>query len=230
MKLLLIAPDQPNLLLVPEVREITATHHAVVLNGKVTVKDVFDACKQQGLGFKTLHFSGHGSDEGLELSNGEVLTPKELGQLCRMAKIEIIFLNACNTGVSASYATRHGARYAIFGIRELEDDTAWQMPLAFYNALRNGHSEDVVGALEVADDGSAYYGWTVSPSFLSSLILELKIATEQLLRLEKQILDSTSDETFKITRSNVAKITSLYLFIVTVLVVAIFIAANWGAR
>lgn len=229
MKLLLIAPDQPNLLLVPEVREITSTHHAVVLNGKVTARDVFDACKQSG-GFKAIHFAGHGSDEGLELSNGEILSPKELGQLCRMAKIEIIFLNACHTGVPASYATRHGARYAIYGIRELDDGSAWQMPLAFYNALRNGHSDDVVGALEVADDGSAYYGWTIAPSFLTSLINEIRTLTERLLLLEKQVTESTNNETFKITKANVVKITSVYLVIIAALVVVIFIAANWGGN
>jgi hypothetical protein len=199
------------------------------LNGKVIIKDVFDVCKQQG-GFKAIHFAGHGSDEGLELSNGEILSPKELGQLCRMAKIEIIFLNACNTGVAASYATRHGARYAIFGIRELDDVSAWQMPLAFYNALRNGHSDDVVGALEVADDGSAYYGWTVAPSFLTSLINEVRLLTERLRVLEQQITDNTNSDTFKITKTNVIKITSVYLVIIAVLVIIIFIAANWGAN
>lgn len=228
MKILLVAPDKPNLLLVPEVREITATHHTEVLNGEVTVKDIFDACKRSN--FRAFHFAGHGSADGLQLSKGEILTPKDIAQLCRMAKIEIVVLNACDTGVPAVYATRHGARYAIYGIQEIQDSFAWQMPLAFYNALRNGHSEDVVGALEIADDGGAIYGWTIAPSFLSSLIEEVRTLTERIRLLETSFAANANDEAFRLSKQNVIKITGIYLTIVAVLVIMIFIAANWGGR
>jgi len=167
VRVLLIAPDQRDLNTVPEIRIITQKHHVTLLNGVVTAEDVYAACRI--IRFQVIHFATHSNAELVALSGVETLAADDIAQLDRMTGAECIVFNSCLSGKLASYCVAHGASYCIYSNVNLPDNDAWKFPAAFYDALSNGHSRDVVGSFAVADSGSGDYGLAVSLAIIQRM-------------------------------------------------------------
>lgn len=166
---MVIAPDQPGINTRPEVRQIQRRHHMSVLDGTVTAADIYDCCRETR--FDVHHYATHSGPDGVQLSDGQLFSAEDIAQVVRLKETATLFFNSCNSGKLASYAVRHGARYAVHTNIELDDDDAWKAAVAFYGSLENGHGKDIVGAYVVADSGDGDYGLSVSPTYLQELQL-----------------------------------------------------------
>lgn len=185
---MICAPESVELNTAFEIREIQQKHRITILSGVVTKSDVYRTCRSNA--FDVLHFAGHGGAEGVLLSYGELLTPPEIGQLCRMSHTRLIFFNSCETGVPATYATRHGAEMAFFAIRKLPDEDAWKLPLVFYNSIADGANDEIITAFMVADGGEATYSLVVAPTFIQSMLTLIKDWEHRFVTLEKKLAET----------------------------------------
>lgn len=167
MRVLVIAPDQPGIDTLPEIRSIQRRHHMSILGGVVKPQDIYDACRDTR--FDVHHYATHSGPQGALLSEGVLFTAEDIAQVARMKDTETIFFNSCESGRLASYAVRHGVRYAIHTNIDLLDGDAWKPAMTFYGYLENGHSRDIVGAFVVADSGDGDYGLQISPPYILDL-------------------------------------------------------------
>ena len=176
MRVLLIVPTvQPAIDTVPEIRTITALHQVTVINGSVTIRELYQVAQRGN--YEIIHFGTHGS----------TYTAEDILSIARVGGAHLVFLNACHTGRIASYLVAHGIPYAISTNVELSDTEAWKMPLAFYEYLvRQEHHGEVVShplAYGQADSGDGDYSLSVSIERISTLAklhrrledLELKV-------------------------------------------------------
>lgn len=170
LRILLVAPEQNGIDSIPELRAITAAHQTTVMNGKVTVRDVYQEARQGA--YHVIHWATHAHDRVLQLSAGETLSPEDLAQIGRMAGAQLMFFNSCRSGLLASYAVAHGIPFAVYANVDLPDAEAWKMPSAFYHRLaeqatREGHTRDYAAAFVHADNGLGLYGFAGSPKTMS---------------------------------------------------------------
>lgn len=163
----MISPDVSGIDSIFEVRRLQMWHDISILNGDVSVEDVYRACQEKA--FDVIHFAAHGGPDGVMLSNGVLLTTEDIAQALRLRETRGLFLSACQTGTVASYAVRHGAQWAISSEVDLPDNTAWKLAAAFYGHQRNGHSKDFVGAYLLADSGDGEYALHISPTWVQEL-------------------------------------------------------------
>ena len=175
MRILIVAPDQPGINVVPEVRRIQARHDIALLYGAVTTEDVFRACQEKA--FDTLHFAAHSGPEGVRLSDGALLTAEDIAQILRLRETRGVFFSSCSAGRLAAYCARHGATWAICSEVELVDADAWKMAAAFYSHQANGHARDFVGAYTLADSGDGDYGLHIAPEYIIELQRAAALAT-----------------------------------------------------
>ena len=167
MRVLVVAPDSPGLNTRPEVRQIQRRHHMSILDGSVSPEDVYQCCRETP--FQVIHFATHSGPEGVSLSDGAILDAEDIAQVARLHETPCLFFNSCQSGKLASYAVRHGVRYAVHTNIDLPDGDAWKAVLAFYDVLQNGHGRDFVGAYVMADSGEGDYGISVSPTYIQEL-------------------------------------------------------------
>lgn len=169
VRILFIAPNSEGLDSQPEIRDISSRRHiqVTVLNGVVGSRDIYTHARE---GYDVLHFVAHGGEEGVLLSDGSTLTYQEIAQIARLSHAKILFFNSCETGKPASYVVHHGVLWAIFGNIQIEDATAWQHPIGFYNSLVNLEPQTIANALRIADNSSGDYGYTISLQYLLQLI------------------------------------------------------------
>jgi len=167
MRVLVIAPDQPGIDTLPEIRSIQRRHHMSILGGIVKPQDIYDACRDTR--FDVHHYATHSGLQGALLSDGVLFTEEDIAQVARMKGTGTLFFNSCESGRLASYAVRHGVRFAIHTNIDLDDRDAWKSALSFYGYLENGHSRDIVGAYVVADNGDGDYGLQISPPYVIEL-------------------------------------------------------------
>lgn len=167
MRILVISPDVNGIDSIVEVRRLQMWHDISILNGTVTIEDVYRACQEKA--FDVLHFASHGGPDGVMLSNGVLLTTEDIAQALRLRETKGLFLSACQTGRVGSYAVSHGAQWAISSEVDLPDETAWKLAAAFYGHQRNGHSKDFVGAYLLSDSGDGEYALHISPTWVQEL-------------------------------------------------------------
>ncbi len=167
MRILLVCPDVPGVDAIAEVRQIQAWHDVAVLNGTVTVGDVYRALQEKT--YDSVYFASHGGPQGIQLSNNIIMTAEDIAQACRQKEVNGVFFSACQTGRVASYCVRHGLVWAISSEVDLPDDTAWKLAAAFYGHQRNGHAKDFVGAYLLADSGDGEYALHISPMWVQEV-------------------------------------------------------------
>jgi hypothetical protein len=178
VRVLLVAPDQPDITSVPEIREISSKENlqTTILNGPVTCQDVFRYCKDR---YDIIHFVTHGDEDGLMLSDG-LFIAADIAQAARVARASIVFMNACDSSELAGYIVSHGVLWSIQGNAKIPDEKAWRIVLAFYSALDGVKPAQVVAAMKVAFDGTGAYGHTVSLEFLTDVIASSRWSEVQL--------------------------------------------------
>jgi hypothetical protein len=122
-RMLLIAPDRPELQWALEVELLGGALHTVPLIGQVDAERVTKATS--GERFTVLHIASDGDDAGVLLSEG-LLTKEELAQIARHVRAELVFLNACRSAALAQYLACQGVPCVI----------AYTVPVLDRNALR----------------------------------------------------------------------------------------------
>lgn len=190
LRILLVAPEQPHIDAIPELRAITSLHQVMVLSGRVTAHDVYQEARRAS--YHIVHFATHALDRILALSDGESFTPEDVAQVGQMAGCELVFFNTCRSGLLASYTVRHGVTYAVFANIEVPDKEAWKMPSAFYEFLADQADgpADYATAFYRADPGQGVYGLALSPQIMAcwqSILDELKHHSEDIARLRRDI-------------------------------------------
>ncbi len=165
MRILIVAPEvegSPLLESTPEVRAIQTRHSVYLLQGRdVTVAKLFDTVDRSK--FDAIHFAAKLSDRGIEMARDELLEPDDCAQVARTAHARIVVFSVCESSMLASYIVNHGVEFSFYSNYKLDDVSAWKFTLTFYNALENGHANDIVGAYLVADNGDGLFGWTMNP-------------------------------------------------------------------
>jgi len=166
VRVLIVAPSQPGLNTIPEVRLIQSWHHTSTLNGEVTAQDVYQCARETA--FDIIHFAAPCGPEGVLLSNDALLTAEDIAQVARLKSTPELYFHYWQSGRLASYAVRHGVRTAICAEAVLETQ-AWKLPLAYYSARRNGHAGDPIGAYIMADSGDGDYSLHIAPDYVRDL-------------------------------------------------------------
>lgn len=162
MRVLLIVPTvQPAIDTVPEIRSITSLHQVTVVNGDVSIRELYQIAQRGN--FDVIHYGTHGS----------TYTAEDILSIARVASASLVFLNACNTGRVASYLVAHGISYAISTNVELADMEAWKVPLSFYEYLaRQEHAGETLNfpiAYSRADSGDGDYSLSVSVERITTM-------------------------------------------------------------
>ena len=192
IRVLLIAPDQPGVNSIPEVRTITALLRVTVLNGTVTAQDIYGEARHGK--YAVLHFVTHADDYTLALSNGETLSPDDVAQVARLCSAQLILFNNCRSGVFSDYAVRHGVPFTIRCNVELKDPEAWKLPLSFYSLLAEQTATtgvlDIPTAWEGADTGEGLYGLAMRMeqfTAVSKLALEVTEQRSRMTQMEQTL-------------------------------------------
>jgi hypothetical protein len=163
IRVLLVAPDQPGISSISEVRTITALLRVTVLNGTVTAQDIYSEARHGK--YDVLHVATHSEDHAVHLSGGETLSPEDVAQVARLCGAQLILFNSCRSGLMAAYAVAHDVPAAIYCNVELLDREAWKLPLSFYSLLAEQDTAlgvlDIASAFHGADTGEGLYGMLV---------------------------------------------------------------------
>lgn len=91
-----------------------------------------------------LHFSGHGSEEGIALENDTgnsyIVTPDGISELFGLFKdsLHCVILNSCYSEIQARSIARH-IPYVIGMKKEISDQTAINFAISFYDAIGDGN-------------------------------------------------------------------------------------------
>jgi hypothetical protein len=148
-------------------RLIQRHHHVSILDGAVTVEDIYSCC--QDTSFDIIHFASHSDGAGVSLSAGAILTAEEIAQICRLRETLCVVFNSCLSGRLAAYCVRHGLRYAVFMTEEMLDPDAWKLMVGFYDFLRTATINDIVSAFCRNDSGEGDYALGVDPDYVRGL-------------------------------------------------------------
>jgi hypothetical protein len=171
-RVLLVAPDQPGINQIPEIRLLTGNprHSVTVYNGPVSARDVYEAARGR---YDVIHFATHGDENSLSLSNGDLLTADDIARLGRQSKAQLVFFSSCHAQVLASAIVRRGIPLAVKTNIELLDSDAWKVPLAFYDAIAD--MDDIPRAFIHASDSNGSYGLEIDPQRLVEMSSLIKI-------------------------------------------------------
>jgi hypothetical protein len=189
MRILLIAPDQPNLESQPEIRLLTELHHTHVLSNGVKVKEIIDAARQNH--YDVIHIATHmeappESYDTVALSGGARLSLQDMAQVCRLSGGTLCFFNFCAAARFGAYVSKNSPTAAIFTTVYIQDDTAWRLPLEFYTRCQA--EEKIVGLMdyrevfESVNDNSGIYAWAASAKYYASLFGPINESIQQLDR------------------------------------------------
>lgn len=148
MNVLLIAPDFGLPGAYDELRAISAALRPVVLAGNVTRRDVLEALR--GHDWDVLWFATHGSEVGIELSDG-IVSVSDLTAVVRTSGARLVVLNTCSSrfvGLELHYELEVSV---ITTHAEVGDRTAFQTGALLAQALADG--QGVAEAFESSKPG-----------------------------------------------------------------------------
>lgn len=241
MNILLVAPNMSNINSVPEIRTITATHRTHVLNGNVTIQDIYSAVTNSS--FDVLHFATHMEDDTSTLdeilvSNGERLDLIGATRIAKLGHVKLVMFNVCMASRFAAYMVRNKIPCIIYTTVAIEDRIAWELPAAFYEECRraeNGNRPvDFKEIFESVDSGDGRYAILVGTEYFATLIQtailpmwdavnKLKQQTEKLIS-DVELLATSRDRLEDKDRKRIA--VAIWLFI-TACIVVILCGVFW---
>lgn len=199
----MIAPDQPNINTVPEIRSLTDTHQTTVLNGRVSSQDIHSYIKTST--YDIVHFACHqAADETtydrILLSEGETLDLAGVTHIAKLSNAHLIFFNLCNASRFASYLVRHGVPACIYTTIALKDANAWQTPWHFYEEVRRQEKArtpvEFRRIFDQIDPGDGIYGWNSGIDYyfnaIEAIQATLRMLTEGQVKSDQQIEELTA--------------------------------------
>lgn len=187
MNILLIAPDNIGINAIPETRLLSELHRVEILNGKVSIRDVYEFVDNKE--FDVIHFATHlvNTDNRLKsllLSNNEILNLDDVVQLAKITKAKLVFFNLCLGARFGSYISRRTSATTIFTTIELPDNEAWKLPLTFYRECNNFEKKKKLLIFQeifnIVDDESGIYGIATPLKYYEQLLLPIQDSVEQI--------------------------------------------------
>lgn len=184
MKVLLIAPNHKTLDQIPEIRQLTSLHRTTVLNGDITVQDIFDEVRDYE--YDIIHFATHlVSDEhdAMYINEEETLNLVDTENILKLGKSKLVFFNFCNSARFATYVTNRGIPCAIYTTIEIPDKLAWRFPIAFYEQLKRKEGDKIFSLLDVYESSApsdGTYGWVAGTQYYRDVFGLLKDAIKDL--------------------------------------------------
>jgi hypothetical protein len=207
VNILLIAPNMQSINAIPEIRTITALHKTHVLNGNVSVQDIYAAVSNNE--YDVLHFATHihGDTARLDemlLSNDETLDLNSATRFARLANARLVMFNICLASRFATYMVRNRIPCVVYTTVAIEDRSAWELPCAFYEQVKRseklGGTVDFKSIFDSVDDGDGTYGILYSADFYVSLIqMAMSPMWEALEQIKKQT-DKIANELSTLTK------------------------------
>ena len=189
MNILLIAPDQPGINNVPEVRKMSEMHRTHVFNGTVSYEDLHDAVRNNA--YDVIHFATHmrASMEELDsmaLSGDDYIDLDRAVTLCKLANAQIAVFNLCLAARFAAYLIHRGIPFTIYTTVEIKEHEAWTLPVTFYERVRRiertGGTIDFHDILESINTGNGIYHWAASVQYFVALIRPIESRVEALAK------------------------------------------------
>lgn len=188
MRILLIAPDQPNIEAKPEIRALTEMHHTHVMSNGVTAKEAFEAARLNR--YDVVHVATHMESppelyDTVSLSKGEVLTLQDMAQICRLANAKLAFFNFCAAARFGAYVSRNSNAAAIFTTVHIRDNSAWKLPFEFYTRIMADEQAGIPmlnyrEVFEAVNDSSGIYAWSSSAMFYANMFAPINDSIKKL--------------------------------------------------
>ena len=142
MKILLIAPKHRDINQIPEIRQLTSLHRTTVLNGDLSVQNIFDEVRKQD--YDVVHFAtdlmSEKNDE-MYINERETLGLSDTDNILKLAKATLVFFNFCSSSRFATYVTNRGIECAIYTTVPIEDRLSWRFPIAFYEQIKREENQ-----------------------------------------------------------------------------------------
>lgn len=200
MNILLIAPTIPNINAVPEIRAITSAHRTHVLNGPVTVQDLYAAVTNNA--YDVIHFATEmeGDTSSLDeiiLSETDRLDLNGATRIAKLGKVKLVMFNVCLAARFATYMIKNHVPVVIYTTVAIEDQSAWELPAAFYEECRRAEridaDVDFKEIFDTVDSGDGKYSILVGGDYVIDLvqtaILPMRDAIERLKAQTDKIVD-----------------------------------------
>lgn len=181
MRVLLIAPDHPNLhAIVKEVAAIVSYHEVEKVVGVVRDADIQQAVAKAD--FDIIWFATHGSEDGVLLSDS-MLSPGAIGQYVGSSKAKLCVLNTCDSEYIANLIAAGGEVDMIYTISKNTGDE---------DALRFGSL--LAKELTETDDFEAAFKIAAGPSPKNYRYLQAKQAVRGLAVQAATALERVQDK------------------------------------
>jgi hypothetical protein len=135
MNVLLVAPDLNLPAAADEVRAVAGALRPAPLVGHVTRRDVLQALN--GHTWDILWFATHGSEAGLELSDGPITT-SDLTAVVRASGARLVVLNTCSSRLIGLELHYELSAAVITTVADVADVTAYQTAALLAQALADG--------------------------------------------------------------------------------------------
>jgi len=162
---------------IPEIRAITSSHKTHVLNGTVTLQDIYQAATYQE--YDVIHIVAHMHSQydrldEIVLSGSHVLDLQSATRIAKLANARLVMFSACLAARFATYLVKHGVPCVVYTTIAIEDATAWELPNSFYEqckrAERSNKIIDFRAVFNSVDSGDGTYGVLISDGYYADLL------------------------------------------------------------
>lgn len=231
MKILLIAPKHRTLDQIPEIRQLTSLHRTTVMNGDITVQDIFDEVRDYE--YDIIHFATHLTNEShdeMYISDSETMNLVDTENILKLGKVKLVFFNFCNSARFATYVTNRGIPCAIYTTIEIPDRTAWRFPLAFYEQLKRKEIDKLFSFLDIyeaAAPSDGTYGWVAGTQYYRDIFGLLKDAIKNLENKIDLLSELVSEHAVILGASDITtKVTNKFVLIPVALLITLILVAS----
>lgn len=156
MKILIIAPNLPDLPNVPdEVAGLSNRLDHVLLQGTVTKSEIIGKIEQEGT-FEGFWFASHGSNMGVLLSNGAMFSAYDIAAYANVAQCEWVAINTCDSSALVTVIQNLSMVDVIATeTGDIADVEAWQFGRLL--AIEYAKGRDIRKAVQVIAPGSTVH-------------------------------------------------------------------------
>lgn len=181
MRILLIAPtlqtNAPMLDIPLELEQLGIGHQIIALTGVVNHERILRATASQH--FDALHIASHCINNQILLSNDETLTREQLGQIARKVRVNLVFLNACDSAQLAQSLVDVGIPVV----------TAWTIPVLDADGIRTAtffydellrNNNDLHNAYRKVNPRDGSFLFLAGDGYIENLLLPLVQRLDQL--------------------------------------------------
>lgn len=232
MRILLIAPKNKSIDQVPEIHQLTSLHRTTVLNGDITVQDIFDEVRNNE--YDIVHFATDLTSvtnyDTMYISDKEGLSLIDTENILKLSKAKMVFFNFCSSARFATYVTNRGIECAIYTTTYIAENVAWRFPMAFYEQLKRHEKLDLFSFNEIYEstapsDGT--YGWSAGMKYYKNFFEELRVIILALKAQVEMLSKLVSEHSNILGGTDVTeKIQNKYVLAVVIIIGALITASS----